>query len=127
MDMHNLKFPNNSFDVIFACHSLEHGNEPRKYVNEIVRCLKSDGILIFEVPVDFKKNTRKDGEVVFDKTPRFSGDVDIIDFENVELFNSIMLKSASTKILKSKKIKTTQPKPKAQGNLKAVIKIAKEK
>jgi hypothetical protein len=84
--------------------------------------------LAFEVPVKFKNNKTTSGNVIFDKSPRFTGDVDIIDFENIETFNKCLKESAEirTEILKHQHKMTPQKPPRAQGNLKAVIRIVKD-
>ncbi len=61
-DMHNLPFPNNSFDVIFSIHSMEHSYNPQKALSEIYRTIKNHGIFSVEVPINFEVTThdRKD-------------------------------------------------------------------
>ena len=54
MDMHNMNFIDNTFDVIFSCHSLEHAKEPKKVVLELVRVAKNNSIFIIEVPVNYE-------------------------------------------------------------------------
>lgn len=53
MDMHRLDFPEASFDVVFACHSLEHAYNRTRAISEILRVLKDGGTLAIEVPVNF--------------------------------------------------------------------------
>jgi len=43
-------FPNNHFDIVTLWHVLEHVPNPNHMLKEINRILKSDGILILEVP-----------------------------------------------------------------------------
>jgi len=54
MDMHHLKFKDNSFDLIFASHSLEHSHNPQQAVNEFIRILKNNAWLVIEVPVNYQ-------------------------------------------------------------------------
>ena len=54
MDMHELKFPDNSFDVVYTCHSFEHAYDPMKVGQEIARVLRPGGIIAIEVPVNYK-------------------------------------------------------------------------
>jgi ubiquinone/menaquinone biosynthesis C-methylase UbiE len=49
---HSLKFPNNSFDAVFALEVLEHVSEPQKVFKEIKRVLTKDGYAVFLVPSD---------------------------------------------------------------------------
>jgi len=56
MDMHSLKFPDNSFDMVFASHSLEHAFNFLKVVSEIGRVLNQRGYIVVEVPVNYITN-----------------------------------------------------------------------
>ncbi|MBN2013008.1 class I SAM-dependent methyltransferase [candidate division KSB1 bacterium] len=49
-DAHNLPFCNDSFNLIIITAVLEHVKNPVKVIEEIKRCLKSDGIVYAEVP-----------------------------------------------------------------------------
>lgn len=53
MDMHRMTFPDDSFDVVYASHSLEHSYDPARAVGEIVRVAKDRAVLAVEVPVKF--------------------------------------------------------------------------
>ena len=46
MDALNMDFPDNSFDLVWACESGEHMPDKTKYVNEMIRVLKPGGRLI---------------------------------------------------------------------------------
>eukprot|EP00747_Dinoflagellata_sp_TGD_P207952 gnl/TRDRNA2_/TRDRNA2_81482_c0_seq1.p1 gnl/TRDRNA2_/TRDRNA2_81482_c0~~gnl/TRDRNA2_/TRDRNA2_81482_c0_seq1.p1 ORF type:complete len:495 (+),score=79.40 gnl/TRDRNA2_/TRDRNA2_81482_c0_seq1:63-1547(+) len=46
MDALNMGFPDNSFDLVWACESGEHMPDKVKYVNEMLRVLKPNGKLI---------------------------------------------------------------------------------
>lgn len=54
MDMHDLVFPDNSFDLVFASHSLEHSYNPQQAINEFVRVMKNEAYLTVEVPVNYQ-------------------------------------------------------------------------
>ena len=56
MDMHALEFPDNHFDVVYTCHSLEHSYDPHKAVTEWMRVTKPHGACVVEVPVRFQKS-----------------------------------------------------------------------
>lgn len=45
-----IPFEENFFDVVWARHVLEHSSDIKKTLNEIVRILKPDGLLIFALP-----------------------------------------------------------------------------
>jgi SAM-dependent methyltransferase len=55
MDMHVMRFPDQSFDVIFACHSLEHSYDPGRVLKEFARVIRHRGVCIIEVPIRFRK------------------------------------------------------------------------
>ena len=46
MDALNMNFPDNSFDVVWACESGEHMPDKKRYVEEMVRVLKPGGRLV---------------------------------------------------------------------------------
>jgi ubiquinone/menaquinone biosynthesis C-methylase UbiE len=48
----NLKFKNNTFDRIIISHCLEHILEPEKFINEMLRVLKKNGIISIALPCD---------------------------------------------------------------------------
>lgn len=49
-DGENLPFENNSFDVVYTSHVLEHVNSESQFLSEAKRVLKPDGVLILGVP-----------------------------------------------------------------------------
>ena len=51
MDMNKLEFEDNSFDIIYAHHSLEHNPTPQKAAQEFVRVIKDGGIVYVIVPL----------------------------------------------------------------------------
>jgi SAM-dependent methyltransferase len=51
MDMHELTFPDNSFDVVYASHALEHSYDVKRVVDEVVRVARDGAIVGVEVPV----------------------------------------------------------------------------
>jgi len=50
MDAQDLKFPDNSFDVLVSFETLEHTNDYMKSFSEMIRVLRPDGTLIISVP-----------------------------------------------------------------------------
>lgn len=52
MDMHDMRFPDNSFDVILSSHSLEHSFNPQRVVSEFLRVVRNCGFIVIEVPVN---------------------------------------------------------------------------
>ena len=51
-DGKNIPFENEKFDRIVISHCLEHVNDPEKFINEMFRVLKNDGILSVALPCD---------------------------------------------------------------------------
>jgi len=54
MDMHDMIFPDESFDIIYSSHSLEHSFDVQQSVREIVRVARPGAILAIEVPVEYE-------------------------------------------------------------------------
>ena len=55
MDITDIQFPNNSFDVIYCNHVLEHVNDDKKAMSEFYRVLKNEGWAILSVPITVEK------------------------------------------------------------------------
>lgn len=55
MDMHAMTFPDARFDVIFACHSLEHALDVGAVLAEFSRVARPGAVCVLEVPVRFRK------------------------------------------------------------------------
>ena len=51
MDITDIQYPNDSFDIIYCSHVLEHVPDDRKAMREFHRVLKSDGWAVFMVPI----------------------------------------------------------------------------
>lgn len=51
-DLHKAPFPDNSFDVIFCNHVLEHVEDANQCMRELYRIMRSGGWGIFQVPLD---------------------------------------------------------------------------
>lgn len=56
MDITNIKYKNNSFDVIICNHVLEHIPDDRKAMSELYRVLKPRGWAIVQVPISLSLN-----------------------------------------------------------------------
>lgn len=54
MDMHNIKYQDKFFDLVYTSHSLEHGFDYNKVISEILRVIKNNGIIAIEVPVNYE-------------------------------------------------------------------------
>jgi len=53
MDMHKLTFADNSFDIIYSSHSLEHSYDIGQVAREIIRVAQNQTIIAIEVPVRY--------------------------------------------------------------------------
>lgn len=56
-DLHHAPFNDNSFDVIFCNHVLEHVEDADKCMQELYRIMKPGGWGIFQVPIDESRAT----------------------------------------------------------------------
>jgi predicted SAM-dependent methyltransferase len=56
-DICNLPFEDNSYDVVFCNHVLEHIENDKKAMQELYRVLKPDGMGIFQIPQEFNRET----------------------------------------------------------------------
>lgn len=53
MDVHDIPFDEDTFDVLFCNHVLEHVNDDKKALSEIFRVLKRGGWAILQIPLFF--------------------------------------------------------------------------
>lgn len=51
-DMHRLPFMDDSFDVIYSHHTLDHSLEPRRALAEMARVSRPGAVWVFTVPFD---------------------------------------------------------------------------
>ncbi|MBU0912336.1 MAG: methyltransferase domain-containing protein [Gammaproteobacteria bacterium] len=63
MDISNIQYPDNSFDIIYCSHVLEHVLDDRKAMREFYRTLNTDGWAILNVPISGEK-TFEDPSIV---------------------------------------------------------------
>ncbi len=69
-DICNLPFKNNSFDVIFCNHVLEHIVDDKKAMQELYRILKPNGWGIFQIPIDEKREETYEDFSIINKEDR---------------------------------------------------------
>jgi len=55
MDVHDIPFEENTFDVVFCNHVMEHVEDDIKAMSEIYRVLKSGGWAIIQSPQDYNR------------------------------------------------------------------------
>lgn len=53
MDMHRMSFAEDSFDVVYASHCLEHSLDPSLAATECLRVVRLGGWIVLEVPVQY--------------------------------------------------------------------------
>jgi len=66
-DICDLPFTDNSFDVIFCNHVLEHIPDDTKAMNELYRILKPGGWGIFQIPQDLGRADTYEDNSITDK------------------------------------------------------------
>ncbi|THD31700.1 class I SAM-dependent methyltransferase [uncultured Flavobacterium sp.] len=69
-DICNLPFEDNSYDVIFCNHVLEHIPDDTKAMQELFRVLKPGGMGIFQIPQDLKRATTFEDDSITDQKER---------------------------------------------------------
>ena len=69
-DITNLPFENDSFDVIFCNHVLEHIPDDTKAMQELYRVLKKGGMGIFQIPQDINRETTFEDNSITDPKER---------------------------------------------------------
>jgi len=55
MDITNIQFPDNCFDVIYCSHVFEHIPDDKKAMREVLRVLHPDGWALLQVPITAEK------------------------------------------------------------------------
>jgi SAM-dependent methyltransferase len=63
-DVENLTYEDNIFDLVLHSETLEHVSNPGTAMDECRRVLKSDGIILFTVPVIWTRSTRQRAKIV---------------------------------------------------------------
>jgi SAM-dependent methyltransferase len=69
-DICNLPFDDNTYDVIFCNHVLEHISDDTKAMQELYRVMKVGGFGIFQVPQDLRRETTFEDDTIIDKAER---------------------------------------------------------
>lgn len=69
-DITKLPFEDNSFDIIFCNHVLEHIPDDTKAMQELFRVLKNGGMGIFQIPQDLKRETTFEDNSITDPKER---------------------------------------------------------
>jgi predicted SAM-dependent methyltransferase len=69
-DICNLPFDDNTYDVIFCNHVLEHIPDDTKAMQELFRVLKPSGMAILQIPQDLNRTTTFADDTIVDQKQR---------------------------------------------------------
>lgn len=69
-DICHLPFEDNSYDIIFCNHVLEHIPDDTKAMQELYRVLKPNGMAILQIPQDLSRATTFEDDSITDKKER---------------------------------------------------------
>ncbi|MFK8059327.1 MAG: class I SAM-dependent methyltransferase [Polaribacter sp.] len=90
-DICNLPFDDNSYDVIFCNHVLEHIPDDTKAMQELFRVMKKGGFGIFQIPQDISRETTFEDDSITDKKERAKifGQYDHVRIYGRDYFNKL--------------------------------------
>lgn len=90
-DITKLPFENDSFDVIFCNHVLEHIKDDTKAMQELYRVMKPDGFGIFQIPQDVSRATTFEDDSITDPKERAKifGQYDHVRVYGLDYFNKL--------------------------------------
>ena len=69
-DLHEIPLPDNSFDIIFCNHVLEHVEDDLKCIKELYRVMNTNGWGIFQVPIDYNNSKTYEDKSITDPKER---------------------------------------------------------
>ncbi len=69
-DITDLPFEENTFDIIFCNHVLEHIQDDTKAMKELYRVMKKGGMGVFQIPQDLNRETTFEDNSITDKKER---------------------------------------------------------
>jgi len=70
LDIQNMPFPDNEFDVVICNHVLEHVPDDRKAIREIFRVLKKKGFALMQVPTNYAMHQTHEDPFITDPAER---------------------------------------------------------
>lgn len=90
-DICDLPFDDNSFDLIFCNHVLEHIPDDTKAMQELYRVLKKGGMGIFQIPQDLNRETSFEDNSITDRKERAKifGQYDHVRIYGRDYFNKL--------------------------------------
>ena len=98
-DICDLPFLDNSYDFILCNHVLEHIIDDNKAMKELYRVLKKNGIGIFQVPMDYNRDTTFEDFSVTNKKERnkLFGQYDHVRIYGLDFFDRLQKAGFSVK------------------------------
>lgn len=75
MDMHQLTFEDETFNMVFIKGTLEHSHKPELVLSEIYRVLKSLGVIFVNVPPDLRNPPTWNGKIGYEFTHQWKTNV----------------------------------------------------
>jgi len=90
-DICDLPFKDNSYDVIFCNHVLEHIPDDTKAMQELYRVLKPNGMAILQIPQDLNRANTFEDDSITDKVERAKifGQYDHVRIYGRDYFNKL--------------------------------------
>ena len=90
-DICNLPFQENSFDVVFCNHVLEHIPNDTKAIQELYRVMKKGGFGIFQIPQDLSREKTFEDDSITDRKERAKifGQYDHVRVYGRDYFNKL--------------------------------------
>lgn len=90
-DICNLPFDDNSYDIIFCNHVLEHIPDDTKAMQELFRVLKPGGMAILQIPQDLSRETTFADDSITDQKERAAifGQYDHVRIYGRDYFNKL--------------------------------------
>ena len=90
-DICDLPFNDDSFDVVFCNHVLEHITDDTKAMQELYRVMKKDGFGIFQIPQDLSREKTFEDNSITDKKQRAEifGQYDHVRVYGRDYFNKL--------------------------------------
>jgi len=90
-DICNLPFKDNSYDIIFCNHVLEHIPDDTKAMQELFRVLKKGGFGVFQIPQDLTRAITFEDNSITDKKERAKifGQYDHVRIYGKDFFNKL--------------------------------------
>ncbi|MBT4412763.1 MAG: class I SAM-dependent methyltransferase [Polaribacter sp.] len=90
-DICDLPFKDNSFDVVFCNHVLEHITDDKKAMQELFRVMKKGGFGIFQIPQDMSREKTFEDNSIIDKKERTEifGQYDHVRVYGKDYFNKL--------------------------------------